>query len=247
MAMKKQLGLIPLLVLVAFVGFVGLLRGDTPAVDVILEKYVAALGGRAALEKITTMAMRGTMEFPQFGASGTTSEYFKGDHFAAITEVPGYGTVSTIYDGHKGWQVDPQRGTSEITGADFADLRRRADIHWNLKLAEYYPGLKVVNRESIGGQDAWKIEATVESWTYSFWFDMNSGLLVRFDTDRHTPDGPSSVVLSDYRRVGDVLFSFETSRSGAPVAWNRKLTEVKFNEPVDDAVFAKSPPSEQPK
>ena len=245
--MKNRLGWILLFALVIFAGSARLLRGDTPAVDAILDKYVAALGGRAALEKITTMAMHGTMEFPEYGTSGTTSEYFKGDHFAALTEVPGYGTVGTIYDGRKGWQVDPQRGTSEITGADFADLRRRADIHWNLKLAEYYPGLKVVNREFISGKDAWKLEATVEGWTYSFWFETNSGLLVRFDTDRHTPEGPSSVVISDYRRVGDVLFSFETSRTGAPVAWNRKLTEVKFNEPVDDAVFAKSPPSEQPK
>ena len=245
--MKKRLGVILLFALLMVVGSAALLRGDTPAVDTILQKYIAALGGRAALEKITSMAMHGTMEFPQFGASGTTAEYFKGDHFAAITEVPGYGTVSTIYDGQKGWQVDPQRGTSEIAGGDFADLRRRADIHWSLKLAEYYPGLKVLNREPNGGKDAWKLEATVEGWTYDFWFDADSGLLVRFDTDRHTPDGPSSVAISDYRRVGDVLVAFEASRSGAPVAWNRKLTDVKFNEPIDDAVFSKSPPNEQPK
>jgi len=246
--MKRHAALVLLLFVAVCAGSARALRGGFPPVEAILEKYINALGGREALEKITTMALRGTMEFPEFGASGTTAEYVKDpDHFVAITDVPGYGTVRTIYDGHNGWAVDPQRGTSEITGGDLADLKRRADIHWNLKLQEYYPRLKVLSRESVGGKDAWQLEATVEGWTYDFWFDVDSGLLVRFDTDRHTADGASTVTIGDYRRVGAVLFAFSAARSGAPIAWNRTLTDVKFNEPFDDAVFAKSPPNEQPK
>jgi hypothetical protein len=245
--MRERIVFSLLLALALLMGSVALLGGETPGVDAVLEKYVNALGGHAILEQINTMTLHGTMEFPQFGTSGTTAEYFKGNHFAALTDVPGYGTVKTIYDGQSGWQVDPQRGTSEIGGGDLEDLQRRADVHWNLKLREYYLGLKMLGKEALGGKDTWKLEATVAGWKYNFWFEADSGLLVRFDSDRGTADGTSSVKIGEYRQVGAVLFAFDTEKTGPPVAWNRKLTDVRFNEPIDDAVFSKVTPNEHPK
>lgn len=226
----------------------GLLYAKAPTEKRILEHFVSALGGRAALENVTSMVIRGTMEFPAMKASGTTVEYFKSpDRFAAVTEIPGYGTVRTVYDGHKGWQADPRGGVTEISGSELADVRRRSDIRWNLKLREFYPGLRVVGRDALEGKDAWKLEATVENWTYDFWFDVDSGLLMRFDTNRHAPEGTSSVKIGDYRRVGQVLFAFSAAQSSPSVNWNRKLTDVEFNEPIDDKVFAKPEENLPPK
>lgn len=218
----------------------GVLRAQEPSVDAILKHYVTALGGESAIESVNSMIIRGTMEFPDLKVGGTTLEYFApGNRFAAITEIAGIGKFQTVFDGEKGWQTDPQRGVSEITGADLADIRRRADLHWNLKLQEYYPGLKVVRQEKLNDKNAWKLEAAVENWTYDFWFDSDSGLLARFDTDRHTGQGATSVTIGDYRRLQDVQFAFSAEQAGGPLHWKRKLDEVKFNVPVDAAVFTK--------
>lgn len=211
-----------------------------PSVDAILAHFVSALGGQAAIEKITSRFMAGTLEIPGMKATATTTEYFQfPNRFSALTDIPGYGAIRTVYDGKTGWQADPQRGVTEISGPELADLSRRADIHWHMKLHELYPDLKVKGLEKINGKEAWKLVTSLQSWDYALYFDAQSGLLVRFDTDRHTKDGLSSVFLSDYRPVGDSLFSYSTMMSGPGAGWTRTLATVKFNIAIDPTVFLK--------
>jgi hypothetical protein len=213
----------------------------TPSVDEILTRYAHAMGGKAAFEKVNTLVIRGTIEFPSNSLSGTTAEYFRApDHFLAVTEVPGYGTLRTGYDGRTGWTENPKQGVQELSGAALADVRRRADILWHVKLKELYPGLKLKGRQSIGGKDAWVLEVTQDGWTFDMCFDVDSGLMVRFDTDTGEPNGASKVLISDYRPVDDVQFSFTAEMITNKVVWRRKLTEVKFNVPVDDELFRKT-------
>jgi hypothetical protein len=206
----------------------------------VLQHFVTALGGEQALEKIHTMTLRGTLELPDFKTNGTTVEYFRyPDHFAAISDIVGIGTSKLVYDGKEAWQVDPKNKLTQVSGADLADIQRRANIHWNLKLHEFYPNIQVKGRETVNGEDAWKLEASLENSTFDFFFSVKTGLLTRFDTDQHVPNGTSSVSISDYRRVDNVLFAFGAAQTAGPVKWTRMLTEVKFNEPIDDSAFSK--------
>jgi hypothetical protein len=91
----------------------------------------------------------------------------------------------------------------------------------------------------VDGEDAWKLEASLENSTFDFFFSTKTGLLIRFDTDQHVPNGISSVSISDYRRVGRVLFAFGAAQTAGAVKWTHKLTEVRFNEPIDDSIFLK--------
>ncbi|MGE5617092.1 MAG: hypothetical protein ACM3X5_09270, partial [Bacillota bacterium] len=176
---------------------------SAPSVDGILDRFEQALGGRAALEKIGTMFFTGVLNVSGMQSPGKMTEYFDhSEHFASIAEIPGYGTVRTVVDGKTAWIADAKKGVSEFSGARLADIRRRADIHWNLKLREFYPDLAVVGRENVGKGDAWRLESNVDGWTYRFFFDTGTGLLVRFDTDTHAPGGNSTVLVGDYRQVG---------------------------------------------
>lgn len=218
----------------------GLLRAQVPSVDQVLQRFVTALGGQQELEKIHTMTLRGTLELPDLKTNGTTVEYFSyPDHFAAMSNITGIGSSKLVYDGKEAWQVDPKGKFSQVSGADLADIKRRAEIHWNLKLHDLYPNIQIKGRETVNGEDVWKLEAFVENTTFDFFFSAKTGLLTRFDTDQHVPNGTSSVSISDYRRVGNVLFAFGAAQTAGPVKWTRKLTEVTFNEPIDDSAFLK--------
>jgi hypothetical protein len=46
-----------------------------PSVDQILDKYVQALGGKAAIEKLTSTVITGTFELPAMGMSGPLEAY----------------------------------------------------------------------------------------------------------------------------------------------------------------------------
>jgi len=218
----------------------GLLHAQLPDVDQVLQRFVSVLGGEKELETIRTMTLRGTIDLPDFKANGTTLEYFKyPDHFVAVTDIQGHGSTKLVYDGREGWQVDPQNGLTQVTGADLADVRRRANIHWNLKLHEFYPNIQVKGRETVNNEDAWKLEASLKNSIFDFFFSVKTGLLIRFDSDQHVPNGTSSVSISDYRPVGKVLFAFGAAQTAGAVKWTRKLTQVKFNEPIADSVFLK--------
>jgi hypothetical protein len=121
-----------------------------------------------------------------------------------------------------------------------ADVRRRADTLWHVKLKELYSGLQLKGRENIEGKDAWVLEVTQDGWTFDMCFDVDSGLMVRFDTDTGEPNGASTVLISDYRLVNDVHFSFTAQMIANKVVLRRKLTEVKLNVPVDDVLFRKT-------
>jgi hypothetical protein len=212
-----------------------------PTVDEILARYERAMGGKVAFEKVNTMVLRGSIEFPSNKLSGTMAEYFKApDHFLAVTEVPGYGTLRTGYDGRTGWTENPKQGVHELSGPALVDVRRRADILWHVKLKELYPGLKLKGRQSIEGKDAWVLEVTEDKWTFDLCFDVESGLMVRFDTDTGEPNGVSKVLISDYRPAGNMQFSFAAEMITNKVVWRRKLTSVQFNVPVDDDLFRKT-------
>ena len=216
------------------------LLAQVPTVDQVLQHFVSALGGEKELEQIHTMSLRGNIELPDFKANGTTAEYFKEpDHFAAVTDIAGHGTTKLVYDGHECWQQDPRNGITQVTGDDLADLERRANIRWNLKLHEFYPNLQVKGREMVNGEDAWKLEASLGNSIFDFFFSVKTGLLIRFDTDQHVPNGTSSVSISDYRPVDKVLFAFGAAQTAGSVKWTRQLKEVKFNEPIDETVFLK--------
>lgn len=96
----------------------GLLQAQTPSVDQILQRYVTALGGKANLEMIHTMVLRGNIELPELRAKGTTAEYFKfPNHFAAVTDIAGRGTTRFVFDGHDGWQTDSKNKSTKASGA----------------------------------------------------------------------------------------------------------------------------------
>jgi hypothetical protein len=216
------------------------LRAQVPTVDQVLQRFVSALGGEKELEKIHSMTFHGTINLPDFKPNGTTAEYFREpDHFAAVTDLGARGTTKLVYDGHECWQLDPKNAITQVTGDDLTDMQRRANIHWNLKLHEFYPNIQMKDREVVDGEDAWKLEASVGNSTYDFFFNVKTGLLVRFDTDQHLANGTSSASISDYRPVAKVLFAFGAVQTAGPVKWSRKLAEVKFNEPIDESVFLK--------
>lgn len=211
-----------------------------PSVDRVLDQFVQAMGGRAALENVKSLAFSGSLTIADLKTTGKTTEYFKyPDHFAFVAEIPGYGTVRTVYDGKTAWSADPKGAITEISGPQLSDIRRRSDIHWNLKLKEFYPGLKVTGREKVDGKDAWALEATVDTWTFRLYFDSATGLLVRFDTDTHQPTGNSSVLIGDYREVGKMRFAYAASMQSSQGGWSRQLDKVNFNVPIDDSVFAR--------
>jgi len=214
-----------------------------PTADEILDKYVKAVGGKEAIEKVTSRVEKGTFELPSLGAGGTVEAYAKAPNKTAmVIEITGFGKVEDVFDGTKGWSSDPQGGLREKSGTELAMSKRDADIHRSLNLKSQYTKMEVTGKEKVGNSEAYVITATpAEGKPEKLYFDTSSGLLTRMDVEAETPQGAMAfqVYLEDYKPVDSVKVPFTIRRESEAFSIVVKLTDVKHNVPVEDTKFNK--------
>jgi hypothetical protein len=214
-----------------------------PTIDQILAKAIEATGGKAAIEKHNSRVMKGTLEIPAMGMTGTTETYAKAPNkFANIATISGFGSFSQGYDGKIAWSNDPVQGLRELSGAELALARREAEFYSDLKFKEMYPKAVVKGKEKVGSGEAYVVEATpAEGGPEKLYFDVQTGLLVRRDFTLDSAQGqiPTETYLEDYRVVDGVKIPHTIRQSNPAVQFTIKVTEVKHNVPVDDAKFNK--------
>ena len=74
-----------------------------PTLDDILDKFVKAVGGREAIEKLKSRTVKGTFEIEAMSISGPFESWEKAPNKnSTLTSVPNMGSFITVYDGTKG-------------------------------------------------------------------------------------------------------------------------------------------------
>jgi hypothetical protein len=217
-----------------------------PTVDQVLDKYVQAMGGRAAVEKLKSRVMKGSQVTPDGTTIPVETYQVAPDKVVSILTTPKQGVMMSGYNGHVGW-VKNQRGQHELSGAQLAEMKRSADFYGDLKLKEIFPGLEVVDREKVGDRDAYVLASQASPTRIEkLYFDAQTGLLLRIQTITQTMlfPIPEQIDFEDYRDVDGVKIPFTIRQStvDARNGWTRKYTEIKQNVPVDDAKFNPPPP-----
>ncbi|MFY9558512.1 MAG: hypothetical protein WAV47_27760, partial [Blastocatellia bacterium] len=183
-----------------------------PSVDQILDKYVQAVGGKAAIEKQTSRVSKGSFEIPAFGASGTAEIFEKAPNKSvAIINIPGFGVVQEGFDGKTAWSQEPQSGLREKSGPELAAAKIDGEFHKPTKMKQLYPKMVVKGKDKIGEREVYVVEATpVGSTMETFYFDTQSGLILRQDAEREGPQGKQAIqsFLEDYKEVDGVKLPF---------------------------------------
>jgi len=213
-----------------------------PTVDEILNKYVEALGGKAAIEKITTRQAKGTFELPEMGASGTVSILSKAPDKTVVTiDIPGVGIIKQGFDGSVAWDDNPMSGKSVKSGSALAVAKRDALFHRELRLKELYKQIEVKGKQKVGEQDTYVLQATPDQGSVETWyFDVATGLLIRMDAERDSPQGQVAIQMAfkDFRDVEGVKNAFVIEQTLPNMTILLKIEEAKANVPIEDTVFA---------
>ena len=220
-------------------------RPSPPSADEILNKYVAAIGGQAAIDKIKTRIMKGSV----VTANGQTISYEiqqTAPNKAYEIFTSQRGTMERAVNGDVGWEKNPQ-GVHELVGTQLADLKLSLQLFRNLRLKEQYTRLRFGGREKVGDRDAVVINAaTADNRAERLYFDVENGLLLRRISYTRTIIGviPEQTDFQDYRDVDGVKLPFTivlaSVDAGNPIS-TRKFDEIKLNAPVDDAKFNMPP------
>jgi outer membrane lipoprotein-sorting protein len=212
-----------------------------PSTDQVLEKYVAAVGGKDALEKLTSRVAKGTLDVVTFGASGTFETYTKSpNRTVTIAEFAGYGTVIQCFDGKSGWASDPQQGFHEMAGPELAAFRRSADLQAALHTKDHYKKLTVIGKGKVGDHDAYIVEGQpTEGGPEKLYFDAQSGLLTKMEMPSPQGSGTVSMVFEDFKNVDGVKIPTTVHQDTPEISIVIKMADVRQNVPIDDSKFNK--------
>jgi hypothetical protein len=215
----------------------------TPSVDAILNRYLEALGGRAALEKLTSRVTTGTIDVPAMNISGTIEIHEKApNRILSVVTISG-AAFRQGFDGFVGWTDDPENGVREQTGAELYEARRGADFYHPLNLGKIYSKLNLVGQEKLEDRSVYEVEATPAEGgdPDRLYFDTQSGLVTRVITVRHLPQGVSAFRedFEDFRDVDGIKLPFTIHQSGGDSEFTIKLEAVHHNVEMDDAQFSK--------
>ena len=218
-----------------------------PSADQLLDKYVQALGGAAAIDKVTSRVMKGTIDFG--GKSLPIDIYSKDpDERISFTHMP-EGDSVTAFNGHEGWLASPGRPeVREMHGSDLDGASVDADLHLATHLKAMFNEMRVQGTERVGDHDAYLVVGQREGKPpLHLYFDEQSGLLVRLVRYGDTALGwlPTQIDYADYRDSSGVKIPYRWTLARPSGRFTIQLSEVKQNVPVDDAKFTK--PAGEPK
>ena len=212
-------------------------------VEQVLEKYVTALGGKAAIEKVKSRITTGTFEIPEDGTKGTVTFYTKAPNKRRYTiEVAGFGQIDQCFDGATGWASNPQAGVRDLSEAELAQERISADFYGPLNIGSTFSGLAVKGKEKVGEKEAFVIEGKESTGgPRVMYFDVATGLLIRVTVVREAEGNQVTVenYLDDYREVDGVKVPHRLTQVQPQFRIVTQVTEVKSNAPVEDTVCAK--------
>ena len=226
--------------------------GPLPAVEEVLNHYVQALGGQAALDGVTSRIIRTAPLRQQNEDSKTVSiTYQKAPTKVLVSkESPGYSSW-VGFDGQRAWAQDSLKSYWGILNIPQRNsIMRESELYPGSRILKQYADVRVSRKEKIGDGEAYVVEGrSPEDTTEEFYFDAQSGLLLRRHILEQTVFGKFQMQedFEDYRGIGGVKMAFVMKWSSPGGAWgtriSTKVLEVKQNEPIDDKRFEHAPAS----
>jgi photosynthetic reaction center cytochrome c subunit len=220
-----------------------------PRVDEILAKYTEGLGGAAAVQKITTLDAKGTIELPFNGGMKAQAEMLRKapDKAVVVVHLPNGAEFAQGYNGTGGWQQQPDHGVDDLKGDDLVRAKEGAAFIPGLNLKQGFSRAQVAAIDKIGDREAYRVVAFRSGGgQVRFYFDTQSGLLLRVSERIESPLGalPQDTDFSDYREVNGVKAPFTVTEARVQGPTTFKWEQIQANTTIDDARFDK--PAQKP-
>jgi hypothetical protein len=224
-----------------------------PLPEVVLDKYIQAIGGAQKLATLTSFVAKGTYQGYADDTKYPVEIYGKAPGQAAEIVHEEGGDTSWVCDGQSAWVAQPQTDTPvTVVGLTAGDLD---GAHVEAQLA--FPGqikqlatkwrtgqpvelnereLTVVEGNSAGGNNV------------KLYFDPTSGLLVRFVRYTNLPVGliATQIDYDDYRDVSGIKLPFHVTKTWVDGRSIIELSSIEPNAQIDAARFGKPAPPTPP-
>jgi hypothetical protein len=213
-----------------------------PSAGQLLDKYLAAVGGADALNKIKTRVQKGTIE--AFGQSYPIEIFSEAPEKRVSLSHPPTGTSVTAFNGEAGWLSMPG-GFHPMSASEGEAARIDAELRFPARLRELYKDFRVRPGETIAGRPTYLVIAKAQGKpTLNLYFDQESGLLLRRIRFAETPLGrnPTQIDYGDYREAAGVKIPYRWTLVRPGGAFTIRVDSAQQNLPVDEKLFVMPQP-----
>jgi len=220
--------------------------------DDVVEKYLTAIGGRAALGKLTSRSTTGTinLSLPQGPVSGSIEILNqRPNKNRTLTKLDltslgaGQVTREQRFDGASGYILDSMQGNREITGNQLENLKNTGFPTPFLTYKERGATVELAGNEKIDGRDAYVLLYKPKTGSVARQFvDAETYLPVRIVIKVDTPETgevEQTTDLSDYREVDGIKVPFMIKVSTGGQSFTIAVSKVEHNLKIDETVFSK--------
>ena len=212
-----------------------------PAAKDLMARHDAAVGGRAAIEKFSSMHQTGTFSIAAMGLEAPVDIYKAKPNMYLMKVVLGpVGEVMQGSDGKTLWIIQPQQGATILEGAPAEAMKANTDFFAGLHDPSLYKSAETIELADFDGRKCYKVKLVSNSGTESYeFFDASTGLRAGAMATVETPMGKveQTSVPSDYKEFGGIKFPTRIVSKQGQFDITITMTNVEFDK-VDATTFA---------
>ena len=224
----------------------------TQTADEIVEKHLAAIGGREALGKLTSRKAIGTMtvQTPNGPISGPVELYSKAPNktrLYVVLDLSAIGmsdklTLDQKFDGTTGWSLNTLQGDKQITGNQLDNMKSGSFPNPLLNYKATGTTVELLPNETVAGKSLIVLKVTPKVGSVAkLYLDPATHLVVRSWAMVNSPEmGGDIEQISealDYRTVDGLKIPFKTVQTAGPQTVTIVFDKVEHNVAIDDAIF----------
>jgi hypothetical protein len=211
----------------------------TRELDALLDRVLAAYGGKEALARVRSYRMEGTVTSTMRGTGPFVRLFARPDRLRVNLDYPGH-PETRILDGSVGWRSDGKGGMGKSEGGLLFSMvlqAARADLPWLLDEKRAFAKLLA----PIDGGKTRGIELPVgPGLTLTAYVDTVTGRIVRSSGILDVPGMKTNFAAdySDFRSVDGVLFPFqELNAAAGQTTGGATVTKITLNPPLAGGEF----------
>jgi hypothetical protein len=208
--------------------------------DELVERHLAAMGGRVALERLTSRTSVGAI-------SVSTPVGDLNGPIEATSAVPNKSRIvinfdggmivhDARFDGSSGYVINTAAGNRDISGNELHNLRNETFPTPLLDYRRQGASLVLSGKEKIGDREAYVLTLTPKAGpAIKRYIDAESYLEIRTVTTTEDPlHGAFEMTIdfSDYRDVDAIKVPFHIRGTSSVLSYNAIMTNVIHNQPL---------------
>ena len=220
-------------------------QANLPSARSIVDRHVAAVGGKAALLAHSSSRATGTFTVASAGMTGAIEVFAaKPDKSLVKITIPGVGEVVEAYDGKNGWTMSAMTGPMLLEGKQLEEKRFDTDFFGELHDASRYESMTTIAREDFDGRQCYRVRLVRKGGGEDFeFYDVETGLKAGRIATRETPMGTvtGTSTEGDYKKFGNLLQPTTVKNTMMGVQQLITITSIEYDN-VSSSVF--EPPAQ---